>query len=190
MIDLSPPASHDRISKPMKNKVVLSLALSLAAAVLTQPVFAGAIPANDLQITENSPSLLSATFNGSPVTVQNTAPDRWTLTFSDTFTFGSFDLDVFGEPEDNTMHMANLVEGTGTNQLFVRSDILSGHTTFPNGTQFVQSLSISGNQTNVGITFFDNGDGASVPDSGFTCGLLFLSLIALVAVRRRRSAIV
>src|SRR4030095_16408251 len=109
----------------MKNKVILSLALSIAAAVLAQPLFAGVIPANDLQITETSSTSLSATFNGSAVTVQNTAPDRWTLTFSNTFTFGAFVLDVFAEPEDNTK--ANSVDGTGTNQLFVRSDIVSGH---------------------------------------------------------------
>jgi len=178
------------VRKPMKNKMISSLALSVTAAMLAQPLFAGVIPAHDIQITENSSTNLSATFDGAPVTVQNTTSDRWTLTFSNTFTFGSFDLDVFAEPEDNTMTMANLVEGTGTNQLFVRSDILSGHTTFPNGTPFVEFLSISGSQTAVSITFFDNGDGAKVPDLGSTSALLFLSLIALVAVSRRRSALV
>jgi hypothetical protein len=174
----------------MKNKVILFLALSIAAAVLTQPLSAGVIPANDIQITETSSTSLSATFNGSAVTVQNTAPDRWTLTFSDTFTFGAFVLDLWAEPEDNTMTKANSVEGTETNQLFIRSDILSGHNTVPDGTQFVENLSISGIHTTVGITFHDSGDGAKIPDSGSTSGLLFLSLIALVAVSRRRSALV
>jgi len=179
---------HSPIPNSMKNKTVLSLALSIAAVVLTQPLFAGVIPAHDIRITENSSTSLSATFDLAPVTVQNTASDRWTLTFSNTFTFGSFVLDLWAEPEDNTMTMANSVEGTGTNQLFIRSDILSGHTTVPDGTQFVENLSISGSQTSVGIRFFDNGDGARVPDSGSTSGLLFLTLITLVAVSRRRSA--
>ena len=74
MIDSSAFPSHDALS--MKNKTVLSLALSIAAAVLTQPSFAGVIPAHDIQITEDSSTSLSATFDGASVAVQNTSSDR------------------------------------------------------------------------------------------------------------------
>lgn len=195
MIDLSAFPSHDALSIPnsMKNKTVLSLALSIAAAVLTQPLFASVSPDHDIQITENSSTSLSATFDGVPVTVQNiqnTAPDRWTITFSDTFTFGSFALNGWIENPPSNTGLGNIVEGDATNQLFVLSDIAIGSVPFPNGSQFVENLFISGSQTTVGIRFFDNGDGARVPDSGSTSGLLLLSLIALVAVSRGRSALV
>jgi hypothetical protein len=52
----------------MKNIIILPLALSLAAVALIEPVFAGVIPTHDIQITENSSTSLSATYDGSAVT--------------------------------------------------------------------------------------------------------------------------
>jgi hypothetical protein len=173
----------------MKNKMLSSLALSVAAAVLTQPLFAGIIPAHDIQITENSSTSLSATFDGTPVTVQNTAKDRWTITFDPTFQFGVFVLNGYVEPENNLVNIIDSepgVGGFGTNQLFVLSDIQGG-SFIPDGTTLVETLLISGSQTAVGITFHDSGDGSSVPDSGSTLGLFLFALIGVLGATRLRS---
>jgi hypothetical protein len=155
------------------------LGIVLIAAAFTQPVSGGVIPL-DLQITENSSTSLSATLDGSAVPVQNTAADRWTLTFADTFVFATFDA-PWVEP-DGSPSLGNFVSGTGTNQLFVLSDFPVGDDT-PDGTTQTQSVFISGIRTDINITFHDHGDGATVPDTGGTLGLLFLAMIAVAGTR-------
>ena len=54
-----------------KLRTLAFLGIAIIAAASTQPLFA--VPL-DLQITENSSTSLSATLDGSAVTVQNTAP--------------------------------------------------------------------------------------------------------------------
>ena len=92
---------------------------------MTQPVFAGVILPHDIQITENSSTSLSATFDVSAVTVQNTGPDRWTLTFPESVIFGVFTLGGWAEPEDTdtTNIVTTNLDNTETNQLFVFSDV-------------------------------------------------------------------
>ena len=159
-----------------KLRTLAFLGIAIAAAS-TQPLFA--VPL-DLQITENSSTSLSATLDGSAVPVQNTAPDRWTLTFADTFVFAVFDV-PWVEP-DGSPSLGNFVSGTGTNQLFVLSDFPVGDDT-PDGTTQTQSVFISGIRTDINITFHDHGDGATVPDTGSTLGLLFLAMIAVAGAR-------
>jgi len=57
------------------------------------------------------------------VTVSNTAQDRWTVTFPDTFIFGGYDK--FWE-ENPISLLGNVVEASGTNQLSVLSDVDTG----------------------------------------------------------------
>jgi hypothetical protein len=160
-----------------KLRTLAFLGIAIIAAASTQPLFA--VPL-DLQITENSSTSLSATLDGSAVPVQNTAADRWTLTFADTFVFAVFDV-PWVEP-DGSPSLGNFVSGTGTNQLFVLSDFPVGDDT-PDGTTQTQSVFISGIRTDINITFHDHGDGATVPDTGATLGLLFLAMIAVAGAR-------
>jgi len=48
----------------MKTKIVLSLAVGITAALVSQPVFAGVIE-HQLVLTENSSTSLTATYDGS-----------------------------------------------------------------------------------------------------------------------------
>ena len=160
-----------------KLRTLAFLGIAIIVAASTQPLFA--VPL-DLQITENSSTSLSATLDGSAVTVQNTGPDRWTLTFADTFVFATFDA-PWVEP-DGSPSLGNFVSGTGTNQLFVLSDVPVGDDT-PDGTTQTQFVFISGTETEINITFHDHGDGATVPDTGATFGLLFLAMIAVAGAR-------
>ena len=167
-----------KTNHPSKLRTLTFLGIAIIAAASTQPLFGGAI--HDLQITENSSTSLSATLDGSAVTVQNTASDRWTLTFANTFVFAVFDL-PWVEP-DGSPSLGNFVSGTGTNQLFVLSDVPVGDDT-PDGTTQTQFVFISGIQTDINITFHDHGDGPTVPDTGATLGLLFLAMIAVAGAR-------
>jgi hypothetical protein len=150
--------------------------MALVATAFTQPLFA--VPL-DLQITENSSTSLSATLDGSPVTVHNTGPDQWTLTFDNTFAFTVFDL-PWVEPDSSLL--GNFVSGTGTNQLFVLSDVPVGSDT-PDGTTQSATVFISDVQTDINITFHDHGDSATVPDTGATLGLLVLAMIGLAGAK-------
>jgi len=153
----------------------------LASSLLAQ------IPTHDIVLTENSSTDLSVTFDGSPVmTVSNTAQDRWTVTFPDTFIFGGYDK--FWE-ENPISLLGNVVEASGTNQLSVLSDVDTGRSPAgaANGSTQSQSpgASDSGNPVTVNFKFNDIGDGSSsVPDTGSTLGLFIVSLIALLAARR------
>jgi hypothetical protein len=172
---------NTRSPKLFKHTALLSLAIfAMASSLLAQ------IPTHDIVLTENSSTDLSVTFDGSPVmTVSNTAQDRWTVTFPDTFIFGGYTK--FWE-ENPISFLGNAVDASG-NELSVLSDIDTGRDPAgePNGSIQSQSpgASDSGNPVTVNFTFNDIGDGSrSVPDTGFTLGLFFVSLIALLAARR------
>jgi hypothetical protein len=177
------PASH---RKPMKNIMILPFALSLAAIMLIEPVFAGVIPTHDIQITENSSTSLSATYDGSAVTVLNTAPDRWTITFAPTIQFSRFTLNGYTEPDGTHVNIIDTEDGVGgfgTNRLFVLSDVLGG-SFIPDGTTITQGAFDSGNPARFDITFHDAAAESGVPETGSTFGLLFLALMGLLAATR------
>jgi hypothetical protein len=169
--------------KIAKFSTLIPLAVAIAAAVLTQPVFA--VPDISIDITENSSTSLSVT-GGLTVTVTNTSADRWTLTFPDV-TFGTFTLNAWAEPDSS---LGNIVDSPGTNQLFVLSDVVSGSTPpFPDGSTFAEPGSSfpPGQFLTFEITFHDNVTTTEgVPETGSTFVLLFVSVIALFGLNRFR----
>ena len=170
---------NTRSPKLFKQTALLSLAIfAMASSLLAQTA------THDIVLTENSSTDLSVTLDGSPVTVLNTAADQWTVTFPDTFIFGAYTLHWDENPSSAVL--GNIVDTSGTNELSVFSDFLTGQTPEPNGFTFTnQSAFDSGNRVNVNFTFNDLGDGSSsVPDTGSTLGLFIVSLIALLAARR------
>ena len=184
------PTGIDKFVQPLSiGARVIPLLVALVSAVLTQPLFAQVV-AHDIQITENSSTSLSATFDTAAVTVQNTSTDRWTLTFPAEITFFVFALNGWTEPESALGNIVDSPGGLGsfgTNQLFVFSDFPTG-SDIPDGTTLVQSLFVGDVRSSVNITFHDNAaaneGGSSVPDTGSTFGLLVVSLIALLGASR------
>jgi hypothetical protein len=147
---------------------------------VTQPVFGAVNPEHQLIFTENSSTSLTITYDGSPLTVTPTpgSPDQWTFSlpagFVDVTTFV-----LWTEPENST-----LVNSIGFSNGTVFSDVTNpGGPALTNGTPFGEVGTVNG--IIVSATFFDNGDVATVPDTGTTGSLLGLSLAGLAFFRRK-----
>jgi hypothetical protein len=166
----------------------LALAVAIGAALVTQSVFAAAFLPHFIVLTENSPISLSATYDGSPVTVLNTNPDQWTVTFPATVSFFGAQLE-WAEPENS--NLANVVIFSQASfTLTVFSDLgdhVNGFVPLPNGSM-VNNVGIDSiNGAPISATFTDLAATAEVPETGSTFALLFLSLTALLGVTRLRS---
>jgi len=156
-------------------KVILLLAIAIAAALVTQPMRASVL---DLVITENSPTSLTATLDGTPLSVTNNGADAWFIAlggFSGTQTWlepdGVGDNVVLGEP--------------GALRISVRSD-QSTVAFLGDGQTDTSDFGLNGFP--ISVTFFDKGDVvATAPDTGSTLGLLVLALTALLGTSRLRS---
>jgi hypothetical protein len=152
---------HHTLTTPMKNthtsKLFKPIAiLSLALFAMAQSLSAQAAT-HDIVLTENSSTDLFVTFDGSPVMVSNTAQDQWTVTFADTFIFGGDTL--FWEENPISPVLGNIVNESGTNQLFVFSDVITGRDPAgaPNGSILSGSASDSGNPVTVNFTSMTTG---------------------------------
>jgi len=107
--------------------MLVALAMVITLALLTQSVVAGTLQL--IIMTENSPSSLAVTLNGSSsnITVTNTSADHWTLTFPTTIRFNENGTSVFGWIEPDNSANGNIVSSPlQDNVLFVVSDAL-GH---------------------------------------------------------------
>src|SRR5438132_1614986 len=101
------PKTHSDFSSPSFVRPFTSLKLApivlfafAITAVLTQRAFASQ---NELIITENSPTDLSATYNGSPLTVLLGGPEGWDVLPPSSVVFsisGAVEQLGFTEPED------------------------------------------------------------------------------------------
>jgi hypothetical protein len=172
---------------PMKTKIILLLAVAVTAAVVNQPVHAGAI--HSFVITENSPTSLTVTYDATALIVTFVNLDTWTFALP----AGFLSSDVGGllqwtEPENS--NLANQVSfGSAiTRAGFVASD----HS-------ILNQFPINANSTSVEVgtdggvpvfaTFNDNAAGSetAAPDTGSTLGLLSLALTAVSSAIRLRS---
>ena len=161
----------------------------IAAALAAQPVFAQTT--NTLVITENSSTSLSATYDGSTsgVTVTNNSPDHWMVTLPSTVQFSGSATD-WAESENANSTNGVVFEGVGRgpgNTFFVTSDDTTGSGGLASGTFVTVPGSDTSNGGSISATMFDNSDVATVPDTGSTFALLFLSLVALFGASRLRS---
>ena len=173
---------------PMKTNSLV-LALAIAAVLVAQPVRAVSI-VNNIVITENSSTSLSATYDGSTtgVTVTFLGPDQWDVTFPSTVTFSQSGGVNWTEPENSSLGNEVTFFTRPTNELGVLSDFaLAGVITTGNGTTLNNVGNDSANGGSISATFNDNGDVATVPETGSTLGLLSLSVIALLGATRLRS---
>jgi len=165
----------------MKN--LLPLAFAIAAALVSHATFANTV--NSLVLTENSSTSLTATYNGSSLTVGFVSPDHWEIRFPDTAAFSDV-LVNWVEPENSSL--GNVVFFVSEiSSVIVSSDVSTAITPVANGTTVNNVGFDFSNNENISATFFDKGDVAAVPETGSPFGLLFLSLTALLGATRLRS---
>jgi len=178
----------------------LSLAMVANTILAIQSVIADG--GHEISLTENSDTSLSATYDGSSleVSVFNTGTDRWTVLLP-----ASVDLNVVGPLlyawlEPDTPTELNLVEPNTPAEIFVSSDIPLIDAPFPptytflNGAESPFALGVdTGDGGPIFMTFTDNGDSGTVPETGATGWLMSLGLAALFLVRplfgRRRAEV-
>jgi hypothetical protein len=173
-------------------KILPAIMVAIIAAWLTQPVYGGAV--HQVVFTENSSTSLSVTFDGSTTGITVTSegpPDAWSVTLPSEVAPNSAGGGWF-EPEN--ANLINLViPFTGVNGFSF--SVLSDLTDFPTGLSLTSNGGTineffvdTDDETFVSVTFQDNGDAATtVPETGSTFGLLFLSSIALLGATRLRS---
>jgi hypothetical protein len=156
----------------------------LAGAILFGGITQGQTQTvNTLVLTENSSTSLTATLNGTTLTtISNPSADFWVI-----------------QPPSGHSFMGpevNWQEPGGFNKIFVPSPVLQissdltlpGETGLPNGGTDTAHFFI--NTAGVGtqpldVTFIDNGDISTVPDSATTLPLLSLALAGLGFAKRK-----
>ena len=183
------------------------LAIAIAAA-LSQPVLAQALPPSDfIVLTETSPTSLTVTLDDSTtgITVTNTGPNQWDVIFPSSIVFTVNTRINWTEPENpnqvNGVFAGTQGAGFGfpvvqSNEMLVFSDttpLPSAAFLLPNGGTTTSNIGQENpldpvNREFVFATFNDNAATAeaSVPDTGSTSVLLFLSLTALFGASRFR----
>jgi len=169
------------------------LIVAIAAVLAAPSIFGGGI--NLIDLTENSSTSLSATFNGSAalITVVNTGLDQWTVIFPEFILINPNASYRWTEPEGvNQVNLVTSLSGIENHQLFVTSDVSSNLVgASPNGTinPVPIGFDTSGGQSTVIFASFHDVAGASefasVPDGGTTLSLLGISLVGLAFLRRR-----
>ena len=162
-------------------KLLPALMIAITAALVTQPLRAGAI--DTLLITENSSTSLTALLNGTTfLTVTPNGADNWFINLLGiSARSGS---PQWLEPDAAGFINDVIVDASTPNQLIVRSDLGPGFTQgLANNTADTTHFTLSGNL--LFVTFNDLGDVATVPDTGTTFSLFGLSLMGLGFLRRK-----
>jgi hypothetical protein len=161
-------------------KILTALIVAIAAALVTQPMRAGAI--DTLVVTENSSTSLTAMLTTSSGTtslsVNNTSSDAWSVALA-----GFSGNQYWTEP--GAAGVFNNVQGQpGANRIIFASEVFAaGIPGLADGTTDTTNFTLNGSP--VYVTFFDKGDVATVPDTGTTFSLFGLSLTGLGFLRRK-----
>ena len=171
----------NRSSKIFKPSTLVSLGIAIAAALVTQPVRATAV--NNIVLTENSSTSLTATYNGSTsgVVVTNTSADNWIVRFP----FGTSFNSVTGGWMESANTGNRVAFDFMSDDLTVFSDVLL--TGGLNNGDTLTGVGTDINGVSIDATFTDNAaTSEGVPDSASTLGLLSLSAAALLGATRLR----
>jgi hypothetical protein len=166
-------------------KILPALMVAITAGLVTQPVFSQA-PAptpHDLEFIENSSTSLSVTYDGSTtgITVVNSSADLWSVLLPPTLVFSLNPTPAWIEP-DNFAHDNFVLFTSGSGTVFSDTPLTFTPTLdeFPVAVGFDTS-----DQLPIFATFDDDGDVATVPDTGTTFSLFGLSLVGLAFLRRK-----
>jgi hypothetical protein len=161
------------------------LGIAIAAAIVPRPVSAGTV--NTLLITENSPTSLSVTYNGSQLTATSVGPEQWQVVFP--FSFHSIFTKQWIEPENSSLVNRVSFPMFIFNTLTIFSDVTP---IGPPSSRIPDDTAVQIGTDNNGVpviaTFDDDAGGTEVPDTGSTFALLLLSLIGLLGATQLRSA--
>jgi hypothetical protein len=168
---------------------ILSL-LGIAMVLVAQPVCAA--PINDIVITENSPTSLAVTYNGSAsgITVTTHSRDSWKVTFPSQVVVSLPRVaTAWAEPENflPPTFPANIFSGAyfGPHSALIVSEVDSEFfigTIHPDGTTVPNVGSDSTNGGPISVTFFDKAEEPeTTADAGSTLCLFFVSVIVLLA---------
>jgi hypothetical protein len=161
--------------KIFKLSTLASLGIAITAALVAQPVFA----VHQFVMIENSSTSLTATYDGSPLTVTFVESDHWTITGFPLLVVFNPGLLLWIEPENS-----DLFNSFGNGVVFSDGP---GDIGVPNGTT-IDKVGVDGSDSApISATFFDNGDVAGVPDAGSTLPLLGFASLGLAALRRKLS---
>jgi len=171
-------------------KTLLILSISVLATTV-RPLPASELE-NTIVLTENSPTSLTATYNGSTsgVTVTLFSPDNWSVSFPSSVLLGHLGIQWL-EPENSSLVNLWLSEGFfEDHRASISSEFpvdLNG-TPLANGATFADVGTDTSNGESISATFHDNAATAeAAPDTGSTLELLALTLAALFAASRLRS---
>jgi hypothetical protein len=182
-----------QIRTAMRTKILLFLGTALIVALAAPSVFADTI--HNLVLTEQSDTVLTATYDGQPITVVLLSPNQWSV-FPPT-TVSGIHLNPAGvrviEPE--SANTVNIISWSGPFPIHVVSDFptaeLFPSEQYPNGTTFTDAGFDASNGGLVDLTFTDLADAAeTAPEPGslslLCTGLLGLAL--LVGLKRYRNS--
>jgi hypothetical protein len=178
------PKQEGKIMSNSTLKILPALIVAIAAALVTQPMRAGAT--DTLVITENSSTSLTAILNETTsLNVLNTSSDIWTITLTGIGLSSGAPVQFWLEPDGSGL--LNYVAFLGfPNQLRVTSEGLSlGLPALDNNTPDTTTFLLNDNP--LSVTFNDLGDVATAPDAGTTGSLFGLSLMGLAFLRRKFS---
>ena len=169
-------------------KILAALMVAITAAWATQPVFGGAV--HQFVLTENSPTSLAVTYDGSPLTVNFVSPDAWTFFLPTDFVDTSVGFGQAWTEPDNSNFVNFVTFGSDiTRAGFVRSDFPSDQLAGTGISPIADGASVQvGTAGGVAVfaTFSDKATSSEgVPDTGTTCSLLSLSLVSLAFLRRK-----
>ena len=158
-------------------KMLPALMIAVSAALVTQPMRAGAI--GTLLVTENSSTSLTALLNGTTsLTVTPNGADTWFINL--TGVGGS--IQAWAEPDVADFSNVVLFDAARPGQLRVVSEV-DAPGALANNTADTMHFTLGGNL--LFVTFNDLGDGATVPDTGTTFSLFGVSLMGLGFLRRK-----
>jgi hypothetical protein len=153
----------------MNSRRIICTATLFAGAMFFGGIAQGQV--QQLVITENSSTSLTATFNGVPQTVIKNGANKWSIEMDGVV--GEKLWQEPGEPEFNS------VVGQGGSISIVSDFSDSGATGLHNGTKDKTDFKVNGAELDV--TFNDG----PVPDTAATLPLLSLALAALGLAKRR-----
>jgi hypothetical protein len=184
--------------KIFKPSSLIALGIAITAVLVSPSALAQPAPTpHQIVLTENSSTSLTATYDGSTTGVTVTfdgtflGADFWHVTFPSTVTFSIHPIGGVNWIEPENSSLVNEVEFPTApfNDLVVSSDFTEppGLTSVADESTVNNVGTDSSDGASISVTFDDDGDVATVPDTGSTFVLLALALIALSGAATLRS---
>jgi len=159
----------------------------LTGAMISAGIAQGQVQTvNTLVLTENSSTSLTWDLNGvsHTITPGPSGPDRWIFTLAGLSTSSSVTFVGWQEPSETTFNFITVNTFGSPTEVLINSDAFgSGISGLPNGATDKTHFTLNGAELDV--TFTDNGDISTVPDTATTLPLLSLGLAALGFAKRR-----